>query len=320
MKELKKKAIIAALIMIAVGFAISIYAMGMMNFNLKSINTISFVTNTYTVDKAFSNISIDGAECIVRMLPSQDDSCKIVCYEGNRIYHSVTVHNDTLTIERHDNRKWYEHFGIYWGSMEIRIYLPESEFTSLYANSLSGDIVIPEGFSFETAKVQSISGNVNFCASVSKDLSVKTVSGELYVGEVAPDKLAVQSISGDITIENTQVQTDITLKAVSGDIELFRANGQSITADTTSGGIDFFDVTATRSIHIESVSGDIELNSCDADSLWIKSSSGDVSGILLTEKIFLTNTSSGEVDVPHTASGGRCEITTTSGDIEFAIQ
>ena len=46
---------------------------------------------------------------------------------------------------------------------------------------------------------------------------------------------------------------------------------------------------------------------------------GDVKGKLLTDKVFITETGTGHVDVPKTVTGGRCEVTTNTGDIELEI-
>ena len=45
-----------------------------------------------------------------------------------------------------------------------------------------------------------------------------------------------------------------------------------------------------------------------------------VGGTLLSDKVFITDTTTGDVDVPKTTTGGKCEITTTTGDIEIDIE
>lgn len=281
MRKSKQTAIVIAVIMIAVGLVAAFGAMADMGFDFTKMNSRTFVTNTYSVDESFSGISVDGAECDIRLYPSEDGGCKVVCHESDRITHSVEVKENTLTVERHDNRKWYEHMGVYWGGMEIALYLPQREYDALYAKTLSGNIVIPEDFSFETAVVQSTSGNVSFSAEVGGNLKVK---------------------------------------AVSGNVELIDVTGQSISVQTTSGEIDFSNVIAGLNIHCKSVSGDVVLRRCDADSLRLSSTSGNITGSLLTEKVFLTDTTSGKINVPRTTSGGQCEITTTSGNIEFEVE
>ena len=46
---------------------------------------------------------------------------------------------------------------------------------------------------------------------------------------------------------------------------------------------------------------------------------GDVEGSLLSEKIFYTETSIGNIRVPKGTSGGMCEVETDTGDISFTI-
>lgn len=49
-------------------------------------------------------------------------------------------------------------------------------------------------------------------------------------------------------------------------------------------------------------------------------STGDVTGTLLSEKVFITETGTGSVNVPKTVTGGKCEIKTSTGDIQIEIR
>lgn len=300
MKTAKKVWIIIAVSLILSGFVVFLAALVAMNFDLTKINTVDFVTNTYTPQGDFTDISIDGAECEVRFLLSSDGICKVVCNEGKKISHTVEVVDNKLVIERHDNREWYECIGIYWGKMEIEIHLPKTEYTSLYLKSLSGDMLIPQEFTFQDAEIYTTSGNVDFNAKVSDNLLLKTVSGEICGKVITPKSLTVKSTSGDIELESIDCNT--------------------LNAETVSGEIDFSGILAGDKIEVKTVSGDIELDNCDANYLNLKSTSGEISGTLLTEKIFITDTTSGDIEVPRTSAGGKCEIKTVSGDIEFDIK
>ena len=66
--------------------------------------------------------------------------------------------------------------------------------------------------------------------------------------------------------------------------------------------------------------GDIDLEDCDADEIFIVTDTGDVKGTLLSEKVFITKTDTGDVNVPNSISGGRCEITTDTGDINISLR
>ena len=62
------------------------------------------------------------------------------------------------------------------------------------------------------------------------------------------------------------------------------------------------------------------LKDCDAAELEIKTGTGDVQGTLLSEKVFVVKTNTGKIQVPETVTGGKCKITTTTGDIRITVQ
>ena len=61
------------------------------------------------------------------------------------------------------------------------------------------------------------------------------------------------------------------------------------------------------------------MDACDAAEIVVKTDTGDVTGTLLTEKVFMVKTDTGDVDVPRSVTGGACEITTDTGDIRVGI-
>lgn len=58
----------------------------------------------------------------------------------------------------------------------------------------------------------------------------------------------------------------------------------------------------------------------DAAEIYVRTSTGSVKGTLLSEKVFITETSTGSVSVPKTVTGGKCEIRTSTGDIQIEIR
>lgn len=297
MKSAKKVWIFSSICLIVAGFIVFLVSLVMMNFDLTRLNTVNFVTNTYTIDEAFTNININAAECNISFDYVKDGQCRVVCAEGEKISHTVSVVDNTLVIEREDRREWYERIGIYWGKMEIVISLPENQYDSLYAKSLSGEITVPEEFTFNNVEIITTSGDIDFNAKVLNDLNVKSTSGELRIAGSSPQNVTVKATSGDIELENIECDT--------------------LTADNTSGEIDLTDVMVSGNLKAQTVSGDVELDGCDAKTLYLKSTSGEISGSLLTDKNFVTSTTSGDIKVPESAGDDKCEIITTSGDIEF---
>ena len=58
----------------------------------------------------------------------------------------------------------------------------------------------------------------------------------------------------------------------------------------------------------------------DAEAVYVTTDTGDVKGTFLTDKVYITKTDTGSVDVPGSTSGGRCEITTDTGDIKLSVK
>jgi DUF4097 and DUF4098 domain-containing protein YvlB len=78
-------------------------------------------------------------------------------------------------------------------------------------------------------------------------------------------------------------------------------------------------LTAKEKLSIERSTGDVIFEGCDAGEIYVKTDTGDVKGTLLSEKVFLTDTDTGKISVPKTITGGRCEVSTDTGDIELSI-
>ena len=53
--------------------------------------------------------------------------------------------------------------------------------------------------------------------------------------------------------------------------------------------------------------------------MYVTTSTGEVTGSLRSEKVFITRSDTGRQDVPKSVTGGRCEITTDTGDIEITV-
>lgn len=105
-----------------------------------------------------------------------------------------------------------------------------------------------------------------------------------------------------------------------GDVEIFGDfffREVEIAVDT--GDLTLKDVVAEQTIMLETNTGDIRLEGCDAAELSLETDTGDISGSLLTEKIFLTEVSTGDVQVPKTTTGGVCSAKTDTGDIDITI-
>lgn len=298
----KKTAMVVAGACIAAGLLAVLAAMILIRFDVRRLNTVQFETKTYPVQESFRHIDIHDVDCDVRLLPAADGQCKVVCTESDRIINTVEVQNDTLTITRRDTRRWYERISFWWGGgLTLTVYLPEQEYQTLFLKTVSGDISVPDDFTFTQAEASSTSGDILFLARTAGGLTVTSTSGEIETGNAS---------GGDVRVTTT-----------SGDIRLSGVTARELNVKTTSGEIELKSVVAEHGADVRSTSGDVEFDRFDAASIRIKTVSGEVEGNLLSPKAFETHTTSGGVRVPPSdPSAGTCSVTTTSGDIRLEVK
>ena len=75
----------------------------------------------------------------------------------------------------------------------------------------------------------------------------------------------------------------------------------------------------SQKLSVQRGTGDVWLKESDASEITILTDTGDVTGSLLSEKVFFAVTDTGRVTVPKTITGGMCEIRTNTGDIRIEI-
>ena len=68
-------------------------------------------------------------------------------------------------------------------------------------------------------------------------------------------------------------------------------------------------------LKINTSTGDVKVVKSDAGEIEIKTSTGDIEASFLTEKVFVTSSSTGDIRVPESYQGGKCKLTTSTGDI-----
>ena len=79
------------------------------------------------------------------------------------------------------------------------------------------------------------------------------------------------------------------------------------------------DTIIDNKIKIHTSTGNVRFTNSDGYELYIRTDTGSVKGTLLTSKIFYANTDTGRINVPHSTSGGICDVETDTGNIELSI-
>ncbi|MBQ2240983.1 MAG: DUF4097 family beta strand repeat protein [Clostridia bacterium] len=332
-------AVLVAILLLIAGIAITGAAFIMTDFNLEGFATESFEESTYTIEGTFNHVLIATQEHDLTILPSENGECQIVCDESKAQTIEYAIDSDVLVIKIVDNRKWFDHIGIFSGEVSMTLYLPESHYTSLTAATDTGDITVSDGLSFTGSSVATSTGDIKFLAKIDGELGIASSTGDITVLDQVLTSLEASVSTGEIFIENVKASDDITLESSTGRTELHSVEAGKITSKGSTGDIllknvyvekDIIikrstgDVTLTSTLagafEIETSTGDIKLNLSDAEEIDINTDTGRVEGTLLTEKIFITESSSGSIKVPHTTSGGTCKIRTDTGDITITIE
>ncbi len=279
----------------------------------------SFETTIHEAPKDFNDIEIHTDTANIKLVLSSDNKCRIECKEHKKIKHTVDVEDQTLKISVLDTRKWYEYIGINFGSPEITVYLPKSEYGTLSVKSSTGKVEMPDDFNFQSIDVDVSIGGVTCSASALGDVKIKTSTGDINVENICAKTLDLTVSTGKITVTGAELEGDLKIKVSTGKSKLQDIKCKNIATTGSTGDIILTNVIAQETLSIERSTGDVTLSKSDAGELLIKTDTGDVKGTLLSEKVFIVSTDTGKIDVPKSTSGGKCEIATDTGDIKITI-
>ena len=312
--------LITATFLVLIGSIVFVGVMTVLEGDFMKLSTGRYESNTYEVNEGYKNISflIDTAD--VKLVPSENLKSSVVCYEQNNVKHSVNVKDDTLVIEVVDTRKWYEHIGIFFGTPKITVYVPQGEYGTLSINGSTGDVEIPKELNFESMAVSLSTGDVKNCASASKNIKISTSTGDIYVENISSGALELSVSTGQVTVSDVMCDGDVNISVSTGKTSINDMKCQNIISNGNTGDMVMKNVIANEKLDVERTTGDVKLDGCDANEICISTDTGNVTGSLLTDKVFIAHTDTGKVDVPKTALGGKCEITTDTGDIKITVE
>ena len=214
-------------------------------------------------------------------VPSENQTTSVSCHERKGNLHSVSVKDGRLEIKIEDTRKWYEHIGISFDTPKITVYLPQSEYGKL---------------------------------------SVKTITGRIDIRNISADSLDLTVSTGKVAVSNTDCKGDVKVEVSTGKAVLTNIRCKNALSSGDTGDISLNNVIATEKLSVERSTGDVEFDGSDAAEIYIKTTTGKVTGSLLSDKVFITDTATGKVDVPKTVGGGKCEINTSTGNIKITVE
>lgn len=291
--------LIAAVCLILFGCIMLGGVMTMLNWDFTKLSTHTYETNEYDITDQYSGIFISTNTAEIALIPSADGKTTVTCYEQQRVTHTVTVKDGALYIDVVDERKWHDYIGIHFGSPKITVSLPAGQYDTLTLRTDTGAIDIPHGFQFEKMTVTQQTGSFTCRASTVGTMNIQTSTGVIRIENITADTLKLSISTGKTYLENIACRT--------------------LESSGNTGGIIMKNVIAAEQLTVSRSTGDVRLEGCDAGNLSITTATGEVSGSLLTEKTFITYSTTGRIDVPKTTAGGECRITTSTGNIKITI-
>lgn len=281
MKKKAKIKLLVALSFILSGFILFVGTMMALKWDFKKLQTVKYETKRYTITESFESISIVASTADVAIVSTEEATASVVCYEKEKVNNSVAVKNGVLTVEETDSRKWYQRFSLGFEQTTVTVYLPKAEYALVSVELSTGDITLQN---LQAASIL---------------LSVST---------------------GTVSVSETSCAGDFWVSVSTGEMKLRDVTCKNFTSEGSTGDIELYNVLVSEKMKIERSTGDVEFSGCDAAEIFIETSTGDVGGTLLSPKQFIVETSTGEIDVPKNTMGGRCQINTSTGDVEIAVR
>ena len=311
--------LIVALCLVFAGTGLFLIGMAKNGWSFRSLGTKNFVTNSYEIEEEFDGVFLDANTADVNFKYSTDGKCRVVCFENVKEKHSATVENGVLNIKAVNEKKWYDYITLFSSEPKITVYLPTAEGMNLNIKVSTGDVRIDQDFTFDNIDISGSTGDVECNASSVKQTKIHLSTGDIRVDGVSAGSSDLSVTTGKIALRNIQCAGEVKVKVKTGDSDFTNVDCASFVSTGTTGDIELNSVIVSGTILITRSTGDVEFERCDAGELNIKVSTGDVDGTLLSSKVFIVKTDTGEIEVPRTTTGGICEITTTTGDIEIRV-
>lgn len=320
MKRSTKILFIVASALVILGATIFLTAMVTNNWDWSKLSTMKYETNTHEINEKFNGISINTDAVDLVFMPSEDGICKVICRETEKAKHSVTVVDGNLEVRLDDTRKWYERIAIlFFESPQITVYIPQGEYGSLCINNNTGDVDIPKDFKFENIDINVNTGDVKCGASAIGLVKIKGDTGDVAIEGVSAGEIDLGVSTGKITANGVSCAGEMKVCVDTGKTYFDGVTCQRFSSNGNTGDIYLKNVIASESMSIVRDTGDVNFDGSDAGNISVNTETGDVKGTLLSEKLFLVNTTTGKVDVPQTTNGGICKIITDTGRVKIEI-
>jgi lia operon protein LiaG len=258
------------------------------------------VMECYYFDNNYSDIEIQGSDFDIKIYLSITEENKVECIENKKINFDVQIINNKLIIKQIDNRNFFDSL-FNFSNLEIQLHLSNETINKLFIDNNTGDITIGEFLVFN-------------------DIEINSSTSDVYIESKDVNNIDVKLSTGSTIIKNCFVNKNIIVESSTGNIELENVNCEKLDITVSTGDVILTNVLVANDFNMNGSTSDLTFTDFDASNIYITVSTGDVNGTILTSKIFMPNSSAGDVDVPETTTGGICKIETSTGNIRIKIK
>lgn len=311
--------LIAASVLIVLGGTLFVGAMSACDWDFNRLNSSKYETNTHTPTEDFENVLIDIKNAKVMLLPSENEGCKVICHERDRMLHTVTVEDGTLKIKTVDSRQWYDYIA-WFESAIITVYLPKGEYDSLKITGATGDIGIDSNFKFSEMKITTTTGDIISKAAVAERADLTATTGDIRIENTEIGSLTASVSTGSVTVKNLICHGNLEITVSTGFALAENVTCRDFTSQGATGDLYMKNLTAEGNLSAARSTGDITFEKSDARSISVTCTTGSIGGTLRSAKAFIASAATGSVTLPEsTAGAGKCELHTTTGNISISI-
>ncbi len=311
--------LIVGLSLLLIGGIIFVCVMTSLDWDFAKLSTTRYETNEYEFDGDVRDFVIKTDTADVSIVPSSDGRYHVLCVESEKEKHAVKVENGVLSIELHDTRKWYDHVGINFQKSKITVALPEGSYGALAVDLSTGDVDVGEHVGFESITVSGSTGKVDCRASASGYIKIDVSTGDVHLSSLSAGSVQIKTSTGKVKTQSVACAGDFSVRVSTGDVTMTSVTCKNLISSGSTGDLTMTGVIAAESFSVNRDTGDVRFDGCDASAITVRTDTGRVTGSLLSDKIFITQTDTGRVSVPDSTMGGRCEITTDTGDIRITV-
>ena len=275
----------------------------------------------YLKDKSFNKIDINVGTADIEFKYLGGDPY-IHCIESSFEKHDVKVENNTLKIDSSASERLP--LIMVSSQRKIEVCLPTNNYYNQYKVNIhhsTGDIIINKNYIFSELNIEGSTGDVKVdTLGVNGNFNIKQSTGDINTYNVGVSHINFETSTGHMNLDKVKCAGIIRLKSSTGSKRINKVEANSLIVESSTGSVGINKSNLFRKLNIESTTGDVNIVDSDSYEIDIKTTTGDITAEFRTSKIVYAKSSTGNIDVPKSTSGGLCSIETSTGDIKVTFK